>query len=229
MSISSVPAIGAVVGAKATSLMQSEAADASGVSALPVEDEELADNSLMQQAFLEQSSACEALIGEAGFAALLLLLLILEQSPTVATAGSVAGFESLLLQQPVLEQSSIFSEETAEIPETALTEPLLQLFLKQSSILETVASEAPLARLLLLQQLSLEQSSIPETVTSGTVFATALEESPQQLFFSERSPAFVVSIDDIDSYKICVLGSDLTSFEGPDFADAVERSERIDA
>jgi len=129
MSISSVPATGAVVGAKATSLMQSEAADASGASVLLVEDEELADNSLMQQAFLEQSSACEALIREAGFAALLLLLLVLEQSPTVATAGSVAGFESLLLQQPVLEQSSIFGEETAEIAETALTEPLLQPFL----------------------------------------------------------------------------------------------------
>jgi len=92
-----------------------------------------------------------------------------------------------------------------------------------------VASEAPFARLLLLQQLSLEQSSILETATSGTVFATALEESPQQLFFSEQSPAFLVSIDGIDSHKICVLGSDLTSFEVPDFVDAVECFERIDA
>jgi hypothetical protein len=227
MSISSNPATGAVVGAKAISLMRSEAADASGASILLVEDEELADSSLMQQAFLEQSSAGEALIGEAGLAAL--LQLVLEQPPTVATAASVAGFESSLLQQPVLEQSSIFGEETAETAETAFTEPLLQLFLKQSSILETVASEAPLTRLLLLQQLSLEQSSIPETATSGTVFSTALEESPQQLFSSKQSPAFVVSIDDIESHRICLLGSDLISCECPDFADEVERFERIDA
>jgi hypothetical protein len=141
----------------------------------------------------------------------------------------VADFESLLLQQPVLEQSSIFGKETAETAETAWTEPLQQLFLKQSSIAVVVASEAPLARLLLLQQLSLEQSSMLETATSGTVFATALEESLQQLLFSEQSPAFLVSIDGIDSHKICAFRSDLTSFEVLDFADAVERFERIDA
>jgi hypothetical protein len=68
-----------------------------------------------------------------------------------------------------------------------------------------------------------------ETAISGTVFVTALEESPQQLLFSEQSPAFLVSIDGIESHKICVLGSDLISFEVSDFADAVERIERIDA
>jgi hypothetical protein len=228
MSISSVPATGAVVGAKATSLLQSEAANASCASVLLLEDEELADNSLTQQVFLEQLSACETLVGETGFEALLQQQLVLEQSP-VATVASVAGFESLMLKQPVLEQSSIFGEEAAETAETALTEPLQQLLLKQSSIADAVASEDPLARLLLLQLLSLEQSSILEIATSGRRFATALEESPQQLLFSEQPPAFLVSIDGIDSRKTCVLGYDLTSFAVSDSADVVDRFERIDA
>jgi hypothetical protein len=74
----------------------------------------------------------------------------------------------------------------------------------------------------------LEKSSILEKATSGTVFATALEESLQQLLFSEQSPAFLVSIDGIDSDKICAFRSDLTSFEVSDFADAVERFERFE-
>jgi hypothetical protein len=78
MSISSVPATGVEVGAKATSLMQSEAVDASCASVLLLEDEELADNSLMQQAFFVQSSACETLVGETGFEALLLQQLVSE-------------------------------------------------------------------------------------------------------------------------------------------------------
>jgi len=87
------------------------------------ETKELADGCFMQQALPEKLSPW-------------------------ATPDSVAGTKGFPPQQPTLEQSSILGEEAKEAAEEGLRGLLLQLSLCQSSVVDPMASEVPLSRLL---------------------------------------------------------------------------------